>query len=1210
MIIFLLSGCADHKLHIAPDYRDEIFGTVDDENVEHRIYLIGDAGKADDFNEEYNSVVTAVQKRMKGETNHSVVFLGDNIYPEGLPKKEDKERLVSEQSLNAQLNPLENFKDNVYFVPGNHDWRAGLEGVKRQAKYVKEYLNSKDAYIPKNGCSGPEVVDISENVVLLAIDSEWWLQNWDKQPKINEDCPAHNRQEFINRYIKALKKNRDKTVIVVMHHPLYTNGKHGGQFTLNDYINPLDGPFVLITLLRSNGAVKQDNLYPKFQEFKNEILRNTAKYDNVIFASGHEHSLQYFEVEHPFIISGSGSKESGFKLGPGALFGIGKRGFSILDVLKNGDSYVRFYTVNKEDGSTKLVFEKQVIAAKEDYVQKEFDEDMLQNDSIITQIYSGKRPGLTKKIVWGPLNTDMYYQDIKVPVMNLDDYYGGIRPTKKGGGNQTNSMRLENEAGNEFVLRSVIKDASRLNGGAFKGTFIVDLMNTVFTYTNPYAAYTIPAMADAVGILHANPKLVYVPKQPALGKFNESFGDELYLFEERVEDSHTELASFGYPKKIVSTPDMLDDTQEKYNHLINQSEFLRARLFDILIGDWDRHEDQWRWSITKDDDYTYYKAIPRDRDQPYTRLTGTAKTLLGNTVPDLRQISTFKGKINSSRWLGWSARNIDRYCLSELTWKDWEKEIAHLKDNLNEEIFRTGISALPKNVYDENGDFMVNSLVERLSDLERYAKIYYKEVNKLIAVRGTKKKDLFTVDRMPNGDVKVCLYSYKDKEKGKIQYERTFINGETKEIALYGLDGKDRFELNGDAAGSILVRIVGGLDNDYVVNNANGVSANTKVYDKPGGIEFEGNAVSSRIKNDYYTNSYEYNDRDLNYLIPLFFLGYEIDHGISLGTFLSWTSFGFKKRPFKQKHTIGGTYAFGTEGSSLSYKGEFTEVVGKFDFVMNATLNGSNFTQNYFGKGNNSTNDIDQELDFNRVRIKTININPQLRKTWSAAEFTVGPFYEQNQVDRTPDRFVNEAEALLPERVFNEQKHAGIKASYTYTIADTTSMPSQGMVFNFKTDYHVGISDDAPSHSGFESSIVFYSRLTNDNKIVMANKVGLATRFGTDFNFYHGSKIGGNTSLRGFRNERFIGKTAFYNLNDIRIKLARIRNAFLPFTLGITGSFDNGRVWDPSIESDIWHTSYGGAVWFNTLGLATISIGFHTTADERGRLVVGLGFGF
>ena len=126
----------------------------------------------------------------------------------------------------------------------------------------------------------------------------------------------------------------------------------------------------------------------------------------------------------------------------------------------------------------------------------------------------------------------------------------------------------------------------------------------------------------------------------------------------------------------------------------------------------------------------------------------------------------------------------------------------------------------------------------------------------------------------------------------------------------------------------------------------------------------------------------------------------------------------------------------------------------------------------------------------------------------------------------------------------------------------------------------------------------------------MANKVAFLTRFGNDFDFYHGSTAGGTQSIRGFRNERFVGKTSFYNMNDLRIRLGKLKSSFIPCVVGITASFDQGKVWSPEIESDLWHTSFGGSFWANILDLTTISIGYHVTEDELGRIVFGLGYGF
>ena len=98
----------------------------------------------------------------------------------------------------------------------------------------------------------------------------------------------------------------------------------------------------------------------------------------------------------------------------------------------------------------------------------------------------------------------------------------------------------------------------------------------------------------------------------------EDFGEGLYLYEERPAKDRRELASFGNSKKIVNTAEVIEKTQKDDKHYVDQIQVLRSRLFDMVIGDWDRHDDQWRWASFKDDkDHTYYQPIPRDRDQAF-----------------------------------------------------------------------------------------------------------------------------------------------------------------------------------------------------------------------------------------------------------------------------------------------------------------------------------------------------------------------------------------------------------------------------------------------------------------------------------------------------------------------------------------------------------------------------------------------------------------
>ena len=132
-------------------------------------------------------------------------------------------------------------------------------------------------------------------------------------------------------------------------------------------------------------------------------------------------------------------------------------------------------------------------------------------------------------------------------------------------------------------------------------------------------------LSDAVGIYHTNPRLIYVPKHKALGKYNADYGDELYLIEERPDEDFTDVDSFGNPDSIDSTDDVYENLRDDEEYQIDEAAYLRARIFDMLIGDWDRHADQWRWARFDNKDTKVYRPIPRDRDQVFSKFDGALK---------------------------------------------------------------------------------------------------------------------------------------------------------------------------------------------------------------------------------------------------------------------------------------------------------------------------------------------------------------------------------------------------------------------------------------------------------------------------------------------------------------------------------------------------------------------------------------------------------
>lgn len=1212
LFIFLFISCASYKAKYKN--KEDSKSLKVDKELDHSFYLIGDAGNAE-INERSLPLDLFEEALNQASKNSTAIFLGDNIYPIGMPKKDSPERPLAEYRLKIQLNALKEFKGNSIFIPGNHDWyNNGVKGLKRQEKIVEKALG-ENSFLPKNGC-GIDNVNINDNLILVTIDSKWFLTDWNNHPTINENCTIRTRERFLDELSKIFKKNRFKNIIVAMHHPLYSNGPHGGSFSFKDHMTPFPILGTLKNTLRSHIGIQTDNFNKSYHDFINKIQLVAEDFkNNIVFVSGHEHNLQYIENNgFKQVVSGSGSKQSPALIGYGALFTYGNHGYAKLNFYKDGSAVLEYYSANKED-KNKLLFSRKIINARAHFSTKEFDfsEYNEQNDSITTSIYPTENTNVNDfhKFFWGNLHRGKYGTKVKVPVLDLKNTFGGLKPIRRGGGNQTNSLRLEDKNGKQYVLRSMVKDGSRIMGGILKGTFLINVVQDIFTMSHPYAAFVIPDMAKSINIYHTNPRVYYMPKQPLLGSYNNLFGGGMYLLEERPAKNRDDVDSFGNSKKIISTFDILEKIRKNGKHHVDQRWVIRSRLFDMIIGDWDRHEDQWRWASFKTKKgTTYYRPIPRDRDQPFSKFDGIMIPIFKQFTPLVKNMQSFDYDIKDMKWYNNYPRFFDTEFLNKLNLKDWLEEAAYVQEKLTDSIIESSIKKLPKEIFAIDGKEIIKKIKSRRNKLKGIAKRYYNKLSKTIQIVGTDKNDIFTVNRINNQETRITIIHKKDTI-----YKRSFFLKETKEIQLYGLKGKDLFKINGKVKNGILIRLIGGQDNDTYIDNSlvSGWNKKTKIYDfksKKNSIK-KSRETADLSSNNYYKNTYNHRDLNNNTTIVLPNIGSNPDDGIFFGTKLIYTRQGFKKRPFSSKHDFSANYYSGINGYDFEYNGEFNEAIGNWNLALNFKVTSDNYAINFFGWGNLSRFNQNLDLDFYRVKRSEVYFSPSLLKRFRGGNSVelkslIEGFEVQNTLNRNIYGF-NQSSL----NIFKPNYFIGSEVKINHNRIDQIGFPTKGMNFEMTIGVKGKLNEINRGFGYFKSALAIYQNLISNRSLVFASELGTQINIGNQFEFYQGATLGGDRTLRGFNRQRFTGKESFYHSNDLRLRFGDIKSTFLPLKAGMTLGFDYGRVWTPlEIKNTQWHTSYGGSLWLNAIESFTLNLSYFKGNFDENRISFSLGFNF
>ena len=681
------------------------------DSLQQRIILIGDGGELASGRQ---PVIWGIRNTIPFDKKTTIVFLGDNLYQYGLPDESVIGYRERKAPLDSQIIIANGTDAKVYFMPGNHDWNngdpGGWEGIMREQQYIDAFGSKNVDFEPKDGCPGPFVKELTPDITLIILDSEWWVFPYDK-PGIESDCPYKTKEEVLTQLDDILSRNSKKLVLITFHHTLRSYGVHGGHFTLKQWLFPFTdvfpkfGYFLLplfpppLSLVyaysrRSFGATTEDLSHPEYASFIADMDKIVKGHQNVIFAAGHEHTLQLIKDSgYYYIVSGAASKSTGVVKGKNSLFASDKKGFVILDVSKNKNVSTTFYSVDSEkvktEFSTNLLNFSTLPTPENPKDTTRTAEIVFKDSAVISASDQYKKASGFKRAFAGNNYRKEWSTPITLKVFNIRREKGGLTIESLGGGKHTKSLRLIDKNKKEWTLRSVDKDPEKAIPENLRHTLAQKIVQDLVSASYPYAPYIVPGLSQATGVPSTRPQYFFVPEDPAFGIYEPMFKNTVCLLEER--DPTADAADTKTTAKVINK--MIDDHD---NH-IDEYAYLKARLLDNVIGDWDRHFDQWKWGTSDTGKGKLYYPVPRDRDQAMYNSDGFLINYLSKN--QFKYLQGFKNNFRDIRWFNYQARDIDRIFMSRLNINDWKNSIAKLQQDLTDKSIDSSVKLLPPEIY-------------------------------------------------------------------------------------------------------------------------------------------------------------------------------------------------------------------------------------------------------------------------------------------------------------------------------------------------------------------------------------------------------------------------------------------------------------------------------------------------------------------------------
>lgn len=810
------------------------------------------------------------------------------------------------------------------------------------------------------------------------------------------------------------------------------------------------------------------------------------------------------------------------------------------------------------------------------------------------------RAGAVHRFLFGRDYRDLWTLPAQIDVLDLATFAGGLTPVRRVGAGQSRNLALRGGDGRAYTFRALEKDATRRLPENLRHTIAGDIAQDQIAALHPAADAVAAALLEAAGVLHVESRLVVLPDDARLGEFRSEFAGELGTIQEYPGAAGAGRTGFAGAVEIIEGRELLRRRQRTPGERADARAYLRARLMDLLVGDWDRHLDQWKWARLRG--RSEWQPIPEDRDFAFSRYEGVALAVARNWYP--RWVK-FGEEYPSMLGLTWQAWPVDRALLTGLEKAAWDEIAADLQARLTDDVIDGAVRRLPDEYEPVDGPRLAQGLRRRRDRLREASDRFYLHLAEEVCIDGTDEGDVAEAIGLDGGGLEVTLRRANPSgaRAGEPWFRRRFEPRETREIRIELRGGDDRFVARGRSA--VRVRVVGGEGDDVLDDSAGG---GARLADRQGNVRVEG-GPGTRVDTRAYTPPPLESDapylpaRDWGRqrtILPWFFGGPDV--GVFVGGGVRLERFAFRRYPYRSRHVLLGGYATGAGGFRADYRGDFHLENSALAFTLDARASQIEIIR-FFGLGNETPSpERDEYFEVNQTQLSLApSMVVPLR---SGLTLSLGPSIERFRTSLRRDRLISLARPYGSEP-FGQ---LGAAAEVRLDTRDVPTAAQRGWLLVAGGSLHPAVWDVREPYAEAHAEAATHLTSRVATRPTLSLRIGGRRLFGP-FPFMKAAFIGGSETVRGLAPQRFAGEASAWGNAELRLTLGRYRLVF-PGQYGAFAFADSGRVWNGGERSDRWHTGAGGGLWFAYLERRNAVTLAAARSAERTAFYVQMGFPF